>query len=372
MAETGITELVKHPQLLDAQDSVRRAAALIRASGGSTALVVRESRILGCIREASIAAFLASAPDAEAALRQPIEPLVQQYPLFLGVSVSAREAAGVFAQNDVDMLPVVTEFGALRGVLYRSDVLGLLTRSLRPASVGGMATPLGVYLTTGSINGGAGSLGLYLSGVALGLMMIVSKLAGDHAVRYLIRAVGTRIFAFGLADTISAILSVAVLILLLRLSPLAGYHAAEHMTVHAIEVGEDLDPDRIRSMPRVHPRCGTNILAGATIFMLITAQFHSSDLAILLAMVVLIVGWRSVGNWIQALFTTKPPSERQIKSGVAAGQEVIRRFHERPNYQAYGFERIWNMGFLQAAAGMATTLTFVYMLEKLFNLRLFF
>jgi len=107
------------------------------------------------------------------------------------------------------------------------------------------------------------------------------------------------------------------------------------------------------------------------IFMLITARF-SGDIAILVAMVVLVFGWRSVGNYIQALFTTKAPSERQIKSGIAAGREVLERFHERPNYQAIGFRRVWNMGFLQASAGMTTILMCVYMLEKLFGLRLLF
>jgi CBS domain-containing protein len=304
-------------------------------------------------------------------MSQQIEPLVQHYPLFVSSSVPAREAARIFSENNVDMLPVVNEFGVLRGVIYRSDILGYLTMSLRPASVGGMATPLGVYLTTGSISGGAGSIGLYLSGIVLGLMMILSKFASDYALQYILKFASPRFPIWPFAETIAALLSIGVLVLLLRLSPLAGYHAAEHMTVHAIEAGEDLKPESVRPMPRVHPRCGTNILAGAMIFMLITSRF-GSDMAVLLAMVVLIVGWRSVGNWMQAFFTTKPPSDSQLMSGIAAGKEVLKRYHERPNYQAYGFRRMWNMGFLQAAAGMTTVLMVVYMLEKLFHLRILF
>lgn len=371
MTNAGITELIKHPQVLDVHDSVRRAAGIICASDGSSALVIRDGRIAGSISEGSIAAFLASAPDEESAMSQSIEPLVQYYPVFISASVSAREAAKMFADNSVDMLPVVDDYGGLRGVLYRSDVIGYLTLSLRPPSVGGMATPLGVYLTTGSVSGGAGSVGLYFSGIALGLMMIVGKIGSDYAIKYMIRLGGPHFMRLGITDTLGAILSIALLLVLLRLSPLAGFHAAEHMTVHAIEAGEDLKPEIVSRMPRVHPRCGTNILAGAMIFMLITSQF-GSDMAVLVAMVVLIVGWRTVGNWKQKFFTTKPPTERQLRSGIAAGHEVLKRFNERPTYQAYGFKRMWNMGFLQSAAGMGTVLTCVYMLEKLFKWRLLF
>ncbi len=33
------------------------------------------------------------------------------------------------------------------------------------------------------------------------------------------------------------------------------------MVVHAIEEGEDLTLEKVRPMPRVHPRCGTNLVA---------------------------------------------------------------------------------------------------------------
>lgn len=368
--DSGITQLIKHPPVLDASDSVRRAAGVIRASDGSRVMVVRDGRIAGSVGEQSIAAFLASAPDANGALDQPIEPLIQFYPTFISESVSARDAARIFTESQVDMLPVVDGYGGLRGVLYLSDLIGSMTSSLRPPTVGGMATPLGVYLTTGSITGGAGSFGLYLTGVALGLMMIFGMLAGDGVTALLGNIAGPVSPLAGTVQTISAVMSILVLLLLLRLTPLAGYHAAEHMTVHAIEAGEDLTPDIVRRMPRVHPRCGTNILAGAMIFMLITSRF-SSDVAILAAMVVLIIGWRAVGNWKQAVFTTKPPTEKQLRSGIRAGQEILRRFSERPGYVAYGFRRIWNMGFLQAAAGMSTVFCIVYAVEARFRLGLF-
>lgn len=370
---TGIAELIKPPHVLDARDSVRRAAGVIRASDGTRMLVVRDGRVTGSISEQSIAGFLASEPDPEAALDQPIEPLVEYYPVFVSSSVSAHDAARAFSENGVDMLPIVDEAGGLRGVLYRNDVVALLTRNLRPASVGGMATPFGVYLTTGSINGGAGSLGLYLTGVSLALMMIVSKLAGEAIMtplsRFVGRAVNPHVLAmlapYDVFNLISAVISIGLMLALLRLSPLAGYHAAEHMTVHAIEQGEDLVPDAVRRMPRVHPRCGTNLLAALSIFVLITSEFNS-EIAVMVAIGVVILGRKAIGDWMQNVFTTKRPNERQLASGIKAGGEILDRFHEHPNYQAYGFARVWNMGFLQSAAGMATVLTLVYIVEKLF------
>ncbi len=373
-----ITELIKPPQVLDARDSVRRAAGIIRASGGTRMLVVRDGRLAGSVSEDAIAAFLASSTDPESAYGDPVDPLVEPYPVFVSASVSVHDAMKVFAEHGVDTLPVVDQLGGLRGVVYRGDVVGFLTNNLRPASVGGMATPLGVYLTTGNLSGGAGSLGLYLTGISLALMMIVSKFFGDQMMsgfqHFAIHGLPAHIRAMFVGDTaalISTVLSSGLMLLLLRLSPLAGYHAAEHMTVHAIESGEDLTPDAVRRMPRVHPRCGTNLLAAISIFILITAQFPG-ETAALLAIVVVMLGRRTIGDWMQAVFTTKRPNEEQLKNGISAGDEILHLFRERPNYQARGFERIWNMGFLQSAAGMSTVLFVVYLVEKLGHVKLLF
>lgn len=375
---TGITELIRPPQVLDAGDTVRRAAGIIRASSGSRMLVVREGTVTGSVSEQAIAAYLGSAPDPETALNQPIDSLIEYYPVFASPTISAGDAAKAFADGGVDMLPVVDERGGLRGVLYRSDVIALMTRNLRPASVGGMATPLGVYLTTGSISGGAGSLGLYLTGISLGLMMIVSGLVGDRVMAALeaftlhkLPTMARLAMADDVFKVAAAALSIALMLLLLRLSPLAGYHAAEHMTVHAIETGEDLSPELVRRMPRVHPRCGTNLLAAMSIFILITSKFQG-EIAVMVAIVVVMLGRRAIGDWMQNVFTTKQPSDRQLANGIAAGDEILDRFHDHPGYQAYGLARVWNMGFLQSAAGMATVLTVVFLVEKIFHTTVLF
>jgi CBS domain-containing protein len=377
--QADITELIKPPRVLSASDTVRRAAGAIRASDGSRMLVVKDGRVAGAVSEQAIATALAQADDVEAALDGPIDELVECCPVFVSTSVSAREAARVFAESGLDMLPVVDGWGGLRGAVYRKDVVGLLSRNLRPPTVGGMATPLGVYLTTGSITGGAGSFGLYLTGISLGVLMIVAKLIGDRmvgklgilAAHYLPPLLNARISLLGLYDLVTAAVSIGIMLLLLRLSPLAGYHGAEHMTVHAIEHGEDLTTEAVRRMPRVHPRCGTNLLGALAIFVLITSQF-GGEIAAMVAILVVILGRRAVGDWMQSAFTTKPPTDRQLANGIAAGEQILRRFHEHPSYQVFGFPRIWNMGFIQAAAGMSTVLFAVYLVEKLFKVPVLF
>ena len=39
-----------------------------------------------------------------------------------------------------------------------------------------------------------------------------------------------------------------------------AYHGAEHMTIHAFEHGDRLDPEHVAPYPTAHPRCGTAFL----------------------------------------------------------------------------------------------------------------
>lgn len=48
-----------------------------------------------------------------------------------------------------------------------------------------------------------------------------------------------------------------------------GYHAAEHMTIHAYEDGAELTPQQVRRYPRAHPRCGTAFLLTVVVFSIV-------------------------------------------------------------------------------------------------------
>ncbi len=378
MTNNTITDLIKPLRVVDASESVRRAAGVIYSSEASRILVTRNGGVAGGISEQNIAAYIGSAEDPDAVLDAPVENLIEPYPAFISPSISKTDAARIFSEAGVDMLPVVDNFGGLRGVLYRSDLIALMTRNLRPPTVGGLATPLGVYLTTGTVSGGVGSVGLFLTGLSMGFMLIISKIVGERLMLMLQHLLSHKFpvlmkiySAYGVYSIGSAAISIAFLLALLKLSPLAGYHGAEHMTVHAIESGDDLTPQAVRRYSRVHPRCGTNLLGAAAIFILITSQF-SGEIAVMIAIAVVMLGRNAIGSWMQRVFTTKEPSDSQLASGIAAGNELLKSFMARPNDVLTGMPRIWKMGFLQSAAGMTTVLAVVYVIERLTHKPLLF
>jgi len=372
----GITQLIKSVPILSPQDTIRRAAGLIRASDGTSVLVHDFGRIIGIVSEHGIAAYLAASDDLEHALDASIMPLIDPNIILVNSAVTRKEAADIFVTNNTDMLPVIDNKGSYIGIIYRRDVIGLLTQNLRPPVVAGMATPLGVYLTTGSISGGAGSFGLFLTGASLAMMIVGASLIADWLMRFVASFAGAKISlpfihmlyvlpGFGsLFFYASTVLRVGIFFVLLRLSPLSGYHAAEHMTVNAIESGDALTPDTVKPMPRVHPRCGTNLLAGAGAFVMISSRL-GGEAGILLALAIVFIGWRTIGGWLQYFVTTRKPSERQLANGVAAGNELLKHYQEQPSYQLTGLRRMWKLGFPQTALGMFTML---WLLGKIFRI----
>lgn len=381
-SDSNILNFLKSAPILSEDDTIKRAAGLIRASEGSAIFVRFGNSVSGIVTEQSIAAFISSADDVQEALDAPIGPLVNQACAVLHPSATMNDAAEAFGESDSDVLPVVDESGAFVGAIYRGDVICILTDNLRPSSVGGMATPLGVFLTTGSHSGGVGSLGLMLTGVSLrlmiaaaslvvyGLMQGFSYITGIRADLMLGSVPLTSVASiYDLPFYLSAVLNVVVFLLLLRYSALSGYHAAEHMTVHAIERGESLTTEVVRQMPRVHPRCGSNILAIAGVF-IIVAGAVGSEMAVMAAVLVIVLGWRKIGGLLQSAITTSNPSEKQLISGIAAGKEVIEKFQANPGYQTYGLQRIWNMGFLQTLIGMLLSSGLVWVLQQFLHLNI--
>ncbi|MCX6345576.1 MAG: DUF1385 domain-containing protein [Armatimonadetes bacterium] len=374
-----ITDLTKSAPVVGPDDTIRRAASLIRGIDGSSIIVILQGQILGTVSEKSIAALLSQSDDPEQALDTPVSAIIAPELTFVNFGVTIREAASLFAANDADMLPVIDNYGGYHGVLYRADVVAYLSRTMKMPSVGGMATPLGVYLTTGSQSGGANNIGLFLSGLTLGLCFILSGAMAYGIMRLygLIMKFPIDFYlnspAIGVPNVhdLPYYILVGLNILLFRtifqLSPLAGYHAAEHMTVHAIEAGEILTLDTVRKMPRVHPRCGTNLLTGLFLFTLIT-KYVKDQYSLLMAGLIVALFWRSIGGWAQQYVTTKKPTQKQLASGIAAGNELIELYHKQPNYQVMGFARIWKMGLLQNAAGLITIGYVIEQLARYFHL----
>lgn len=374
-----ITELIKGAPVLAPDDTIKRAASLIRSVDGSSLVVIQNGMIGGVVSEKAISAALAQSDDTEMALETPVRTIMDPGVSFINKGVSLKEAAQVFSASDADSLPVIDNYGSYYGMLYRTDVVGKMTYTLKLPSIAGMATPVGVYLTTGTASGGAGSLGLFLSGLTLGLVVLLSRAVSVGLLHWIgdithipipIYLASPPIGKFNVYDIpyyISVVLHLVVFRTMMWASPLAGYHAAEHMTVHAIENGEVLTPETVGRMPRVHPRCGTNILTGISLFMMVT--FYMRDrYALMIAALVAVMFWRDVGAWMQKYVTTRPPSRKQLESGIAAGNQLIKRFHEGSGYPPTGFNKLWRMGLIQNAAGLVLVSLLSDMIASYFHI----
>jgi len=214
--------------------------------------------------------------------------------------------------------------------------------------------------------GGASDLGLVLSGATLGMLCLIANvivsIATDlserrlhlYPLRYLEQHSGSLGRSF--VGDIGSLLILPVIMILLRILPLAGYHAAEHQVVHCIERGELLEPDNIRRMPRVHPRCGTNIAAAAAIFSLALCAgvigWRTVIGAVAPAALLTFSFWRPLGSFLQQFFTTRPATDKQIRSGMRAARELLTQYRQDCNPPMTLRLRIWRTGLLQMLGGV--------------------
>ncbi len=286
------------------------------------------------------------------------------------------DALALLEQSPGGAVPIVSpETGQIIGLLSRPGQ----ETSARVAAprLGGMATPLGVYLTDGVSGGGAGFWGLFLSGLMLGTLGLIAQGLAQGLMHAL--SANAAMASAGLAAALPAgsawlgqiaawvalpALSMLLVFSGLRLSPLAGTHAAEHQVVHCLERGQPLLPECVRAMPRVHPRCGTNIVAGFALFHLVFlvvfawaqasnyGTFDAVTLGLVAATPVCLALWRRLGGWIQYWLATRTATPAQIDSAIFAARQVLSRREQRHGRVRFRpIRRIWAMGLPQVMAG---------------------
>ena len=279
---------------------------------------------------------------------------------------------------DASSLPVIDDNGRFRGMVSRADVIAALGQQVRPPSVGGMATPLGVWLTTGSVSGGAPTLGLFLSGAILGACFVGSDAIMQGVLSILNEDWG-RLFAsgrLGMAAEGGDFFNLLIMVLqgflflgLMRMLPLAGIHAAEHQTVWAIEKGVALTPENVAKMPRAHPRCGTNLMALSGLILVIFGHLPSFDpTSIMFALIFIYFAWRSVGTALQNYLTTKPATPAQLASGIKAGREVMEKYQSQPHVAQSFALRLFNSGLIWSFGGFLLVQLAYQQLRLLFAL----
>ena len=291
---------------------------------------------------------------------------------------SLPESLRLLEESGCAALPVENGGGYI-GMISRADIVAALGGALRPPVIGGMATPLGVWLTTGTLNGGAPPVGLFLSGALMGAYFLIAHFAIYFALNFFNPPLA-QLFLYpqeGGAGNLDYALNIGFaaletlgFLLLLRTSPLAGIHAAEHQTVWAIERGVPLRADLVAQMPRAHPRCGTNLVAlGGLVQLLLGHLPRIAPETVLPALLLIYFVWRRFGTLLQEVFTTRRASAKQMESGLRAGREVLEKYQRYPHEMAGFAARAFNGGIILSALGLMSVMKAAeYVLERLFGM----
>ena len=357
-----LAHLARAIEPLHVEDSLQRAADELQDHGLSAIPVRNAVGVIGQVEESAIAKALAAGLDSTAA----VGSILSAAPPTLGVNATGAEALRMLIDQNCYSIMVVDGADTVVGLVTALDLVKSRAEPPRPRMVGGMATPFGVYLTSGGIQAGAKGWAL----MATGATLITLFMAADIIAREILIAVHLRLFAINVSvqSVLLNVISTALFLLGLRLMPLSGIHAAEHMTVHAIERGEPLVPRIVGRMPRVHPRCGTNLAVALSVFLGIsTANWFGDPLGqTLVALIVTASVCRPLGAAMQKYVTTKPPSDRHIQMGIRAGQELLDRYAANPMPTRNLFQRILNSGVLHLMAGSTAVTMLVEFLTSTF------
>jgi hypothetical protein len=332
-------------------DSLVLAADRLRDNDAAVLPVVEDDRLVGVITESSLATAMMEMQE----LTDSVEAAIVSTPTIRAYETGA-EALRRSIDSGVGVLVVVDDFDNVMGLVGATDLWPHVRAKIRPPMVGGMATPFGVYLTSGNVSAGVSRWALVATGMAMSLMLILATVAGTWIGEWLVRLH----LGESPAMVIGNVLSYALFLALMRTVPLSGTHGAEHQVVHAIERDQELHPLIVRRMPRVHPRCGTNIAAAFAIFgsIYLTEWLPIESVRLLIALIATMLFWRPFGSFLQYWFTTKRPSDRQLESGIRAGNELLSRYETASRLMASPWQRLWNSGMLQVIFG-ATIMTFL-------------
>ncbi len=281
---------------------------------------------------------------------------------YIPANFSLHNALLTLDRYGLSAMPVYDDARQYLGMVSRADLLAGVHQSVRPPLVGGMATPLGVWLTDGRYSGGAPNLGLFLTGLILSVGLMLSTVlivAGAWAIRPEWGAMaysgrlGAAVEPSNLFNTVTALIQGFLFLMFFRVLPLSGVHAAEHQTVWALERGLPLTVENVRRMPRAHPRCGTNLVAlGGLLTIGIQHLPEITPNWILVVFVAAFFGWRSLGTALQDLFMTRPATDKQIEGGIRAANEVMTQYQAQPFAAPPLPLRLLNNGMIWSAAGM--------------------
>lgn len=366
-------------------DSLLRAAELMTQGGAGVLPILEYGTPVGVLTESRLREAVQQGAD----WLTPVAQWMDENFLRVPIDMPLEEAAEMLAYTQQPALGVDL-WGRYVGVI---TLAGLAARPISPpqvGTIGGMATPLGVYLTNGVVSAGAGGLGLMLTGALLFALFLLANWLVIGGMLWAQQRYGIPLYSyynspfagqwFLFSDVMGLVLrssTFIVFLLLMRLLPIAGTHAAEHKVVHAIERGEPLTLEVVRRMPRVHPRCGTNLVAGIALFLGLSRVFQfgvpegdARDFALLMALLFTLLFWRTFGTLLQWIATTKPPTDRQLLQAIRVGEELLRKARPLGGTMPPFGMRLLHSGLLQILIGAWGLMALLYLLESLLGVTL--
>ena len=347
---TALIGTIMRPTLtVEASDSLARAAGLFRENGSSVLPVLDEAgRLQGVLTDKGLARALADMSEPGDAVGG-----FSEQAFVLAPYASAAEA--LRQGEDGRTRVVVDDQRRVVGLVSAVDLWPRRRTLPKPAAVGGMATPFGVYLTTGNVSAGVPWWGLAATGAAMLSLLVAGQVLAEQSVR------------LGVPTGVAPYLAIGLFFLFMRLVPLSGTHGAEHQVVNAIEREEMLTAAVVRRMPLVHPRCGTNLMVGVGIFTAVFGTPWTDDwqMRVVPAAILAVVFAVPLGALVQRYVTTKRPSDRQLEGAIRAGEALLERNATARFAKTNPLRRIWSMGLLQVMAGATLMAAFLGAVRQL-------
>ncbi len=340
-----VSRSVRQVRSLGIEASCGVAATAFQKVGIGILPVIQDDKYVGVLTEEGLRRAIEDGVHLDSSIQPYIEDAFTIAPYATGA-----EALRHFETQSNPVAVVVDDGGVVWGLLFPSDLFPKPPVRLRPPSIGGMAAPFGVYLTTGITSGGTSKWGLVASGANLAILLLLGRIFAYGTVILL----GKKLFSEIALENIGDVLTFAYFAILMRLAPISGYHAAEHQVVHAIERGENLTVESVSRMPRVHPRCGTNLAAGVILASLIafTNVGIPQDFLPLQEAFGVAVGlafWRRAGAFAQYWVTTKPASKKQLEAGISSGEQLLQSYADSHNLRPNSWRSLVSSGLLQVA-----------------------
>ncbi|GMV38200.1 MAG: hypothetical protein AMXMBFR61_27080 [Fimbriimonadales bacterium] len=377
--ETTIAAHVRRIAPLAPESSIGSAAEFLRMAATPFVVVCEGSRPVGVIGETELSAAVAAGCSPE----EPVRHHVSSDLPTLAPDAKPETAAKAIHEAGRGAAAVVGQDGRYLGIVTAGDLIARSPLPLLPTFIGGMATPFGVYLTTGFVSAGRGSWALVATGALLFTLFLAANALAAGVAWLADSFLGLGLVQMFLSSTVpdppvwstlaTHSLTALAFLMLLRTIPLSAIHGAEHKVVHAIERQEQLSLEVVRRMPRVHARCGTNLAAGAVLFLSLAGVAYSPEwqpVGMLGALLATVALWRPLGQGLQRFATTREPSDRQIEQAIEAGKELLAKARRAGDPRASFPTRLVNSGVLQILLGALLCATAVDLLERLLGFTL--